>query len=125
MSQNSDYALASLTVQTFLPIIIWEYRQRGGPTDLDWESIKTQFDTMMAGEMENGKEVWAGGAGTVVRIPGVTRKEMAVLLETLAVMSFLPGGIEFCDVRYFGNESDRVEWENLQKMHTAKATEPV
>lgn len=123
--ESNSYALASLTMQAILPLKIMEYRQKGGPTDLDWEFAKINFDNMMAAKMDGNKEVWAGGAGVVVYIPGISGKEMKVVIMTLAVLAFLPGGVEFCGVRYFGNESDRVEYENLQKMHATKTPEPV
>lgn len=100
-----NYGSASIFVQAILPLKILEYRQKGGPTDLDREFARINYDTMMAAQPDGNKSPWYGGAGVVVYISGVSGKEMSVVISALAVLAFQPGGVEFCGVRYFGNEN--------------------
>ncbi len=111
---SDNYQTASIFVQAILPLKILEYRQKGGPTGLDREFARINFDTMMAAQPDGNKAPWCGGAGVAVYIPGVSGKEMAVVINTLAVLAFLPGGVEFCGVRYFGNESDQQEMQTMR-----------
>lgn len=100
-----NFGAASIFVQAILPLKILDYRQKGGPTDLDREFARINFGTMMEAKPDGNNAPWCGGAGVVVYIPGVSGKEMSVVISALAVLAFQPGGVEFCGVRYFGAEN--------------------
>lgn len=116
---GGNYHLMSEFLQAFLPFEILRLRERGGPSDFETEVAIDNCKQMLIPadheEISEGAIPWEGGAELLYRLP-TTGRAMGVLMRALAVMSFCPGGINFCGVRYFGNIDDQREWKNLQQM---------
>lgn len=110
---DSSYILMSDFLQAFLPFEILKLRGKG-ISELEREMALKDCREML--EPNAGKSSdWQGGAELIHQLP-TSARAMSVLMRALAVLSFNPGGVEFCGVRYFGNESDAREWKNLQQM---------
>jgi hypothetical protein len=110
---NGNYHPMADFVAAFLPLLLAKNRQLGiEPSEWDFERARARWKEMS--DAETGME---GGAELLFYSKGKSGKAMAILLDVLSVMAYIPGGIEFCGKRYFGRESDRAEWENLRKKY--------
>lgn len=121
---DSSYILMSDFLQAFLPFKILDLRGRGGPSELETEdALKRCSEMLEPPHPDDAKKyrlvAWQGGAELICKLP-TSGMAMGVLMRALAVLSFLPGGIEFCGVRYFGREEDERDWHSLQQVQNAE-----
>jgi hypothetical protein len=68
-----------------VPLAIADYRQRGGPSDLEIELAIADWKRLISA---------GDGAELLFREPGKTRESINVLVRCLAMLAFTPGGIE-------------------------------
>lgn len=125
---DSNYRLMDLHLQTFLPFEILRLREKGGPSEWETESAIAKCQEMLEPatheEIGKGAIPWQGGAELLYRL-STTGLAMGVLMRALAVMSFCPGGIEFCGVRYFGNIDDQRQWQDMQQVRATATANSV
>lgn len=76
-------------VGAFVPLLIAEWRrsEAGQPTDTEIADIRQRYAAMIAR---------GDGAELLYREPGKTGQSAGLLLEALAMLSFVPGGVRFC-----------------------------
>ena len=89
--------LAPLHLSVAVPIAIERLRARGGPTDKDHAWAQRRLG-----------EIQEAGAGHAVTFydKGKTKKEMVWLTDVLAILAFVPGGVQFAG-QYFDAHDDR------------------
>jgi len=85
---------------TFVPLEIMELQKSGGPTDWHFEEIKRRRQAMRDDPGLDESLLYIVGKGC-------TASSVGFLVECLAVMAFLPGGVKFGALRFWANkESD-------------------
>lgn len=72
-------------LETSVSLRILEYQQRGGPTDSDFDRIYETCDVLC----ERGDDLIFGNENR-----GKVAKLANMLADALAVMAFLPGGVD-------------------------------
>jgi hypothetical protein len=84
--------LAHIHLSASVPLAIERYRDRGGPVERDilWAQEKMQA------MVRDG----AGGHAIVFYDKGQTTIEMNLLTEVLAILSFVPGGVQFAGLHF-------------------------
>lgn len=97
---NEEYHPLLPFVGAFVPLLIKEWEQVGGPDEYETKLAMDRFRKIL--EMEDGAE---GGVELLYSIPGKTDKAMSALLQALAVMAFIPGGITV-----FGHHFEAGKW---------------
>jgi hypothetical protein len=79
--------------------------ERGGPRSVDWADVR-EFQRMMEDEPDAAESL-------VVKVgkPGLSAKMFNLLVRSLALMAYQPGGVDFMD-RHF--EAKGVVGEHIQ-----------
>lgn len=80
-----------LTLSIAVPARIADIRKRGGPNDLDWETLH-----QIAGDICAYGDVLQFGSER----NGQAADQMTGLAHALAIISFVPGGIRFAGMHF-------------------------
>lgn len=67
---------------TWVPLIIEEYKRKGGPTQDDFIKAKSY-----------AQEIAEHGDALVFKVKGKTGQMANIWLDAIAILSFLPGGV--------------------------------
>lgn len=76
-------------VAAFVPLHIAEYKLKGGPSEDDFARCP-----------EYARMLGEHGDALLYKIPGQTAQMMNMLLDAIAVLAFLPGGVTVFGVHY-------------------------
>lgn len=96
MIELGDNSLLALSLDAAVPLWVYRYKKLGGPCSVDYERVR-EFSDVLASR----GDVLQFGGGKKGEVAGLFNQ----LAEALAVMSFLPGGVEI-----FGRR-----WETIQR----------
>lgn len=80
-----DDALLKMHLEAFVPLEIKELERQGGVTDWHIEEARRRIATLQVPE--------ASEALFFAVVQGRTRRSMSILVECMAVLAFIPGGI--------------------------------
>lgn len=115
-TQEDDVTLiAKMHLSAAVPLAIESLRKHG-VTEHDIERAHEQLQTIRA---------QGGGHAVAFLDPGHTQKEMALLTDVLAVLSYVPGGVRFlglhftAEQRTFGIKLDEAFFEALEPFRAA------
>lgn len=86
---NHEVLIISLSAA--VPLRIAEFKARGGPTTADFRRVRDNADIIASG---SDNMMFRGGK------KGEAAKLFNVLADALAVMSFVPGGVEFAGLKF-------------------------
>lgn len=81
-------------VAAFVPLHIAKYKQKGGPSPADFDRCR-----------EYSQQLGEHGDALLYKIPGQTSQMMNMLLDAIAILAFVPGGITFFGIHYEENPS--------------------
>lgn len=65
-----------------VPLRIWDYKAKGGPAQTDFDRCQ-----------EYSSQLGAHGDALLFHVKGQTAAMMDILLDAIAILSFVPGGI--------------------------------
>lgn len=100
MNDLPSSGLLPIHLQAFVPLEILNLQRHGGPTD--WHFAEAQRRMASLREPEASEALYFA-------IKGKTSKAMTILVECLAVLAFMPGG-----VKAFGCHFSAVEREETE-----------
>jgi len=108
MSEHTDF-LIRLTLETSVPLMIKDIEQQGGVQDWQLERV-------------SGHAVYLGEHGDALQyyVKGESAKAMKVLIESVAIAAFVPGGITFSNLHFEGQPAMQ-KTEELTSLQVALA----
>ena len=97
---ESNQELLRVSVQCAVPLHIVDLKAKGGPSDFQWEWAQA-----FAGEL--------GAKGDILQFRGCRKGETATMFNrfayALAIMAFVPGGVDFAGLHFEAKE-DHLSW---------------
>jgi hypothetical protein len=98
-------------LEATVPAVIWEIEERGGITEADYERVRAYA-------------IYIGSHGDAIlyHVKGQTGPAMSKLVESIAVLSYCPGGITTFGLHFDGPEiARRLRQLSQGDQHTATA----
>jgi hypothetical protein len=80
---RENETLLHLHVETFVPFRIHDYVLQGGPSEQDYARVRDEYP----------HELGSHGDAILYREKGMTARMVNVLLDGIAVLAFVPGGV--------------------------------
>lgn len=82
----------------FVPLEISELEKQGGPTQWHFEEMQRRWRELQRNPDSDSSLLMAGHRS------GEASSSIAMLVECLAIMAFVPGGVKFGPLRFCAND---------------------
>ncbi len=82
--------LLTMHLDAVVPLRIIDYQQQGGPSDLDYQRISTEYPSRIGSE----------GDAILYYVKGKSAEMVNILVDSLAVLAFVPGGVTAFGVHF-------------------------
>lgn len=101
---TQEQFLLKIHLSAMVPIALMELKQRGGPDDLDYERVRSY-----------ATELGAKGDAILypVKAKGQSAEMVSKLVEAIAVLAFLPGGITIFGMHFNASGIPKEQPENI------------